>query len=286
MASLNDIKRRIHSVKSTQKITRAMKMVAAAKLRRAQESIELARPYALQMRRLVSNLASRAELDMHPLLQPGKPAKPINLIVVTSDRGLCGAFNGNIVNAALEHIRDDFSDRAVVTTVVGRKGLDLLRRRNVEIGESHTGVLDGSLIEAGQKIVDGFTYPFSAGDFGEVYCLYNAFRSAISQQVTLERMLPFEPADVPEGELAVDYVYEPSQTEVFEVLLSRHLTIQMHRILNESAASEHGARMTAMDSATSNAGDMIERLTLQYNRARQDAITTELIEVVSGAAAL
>jgi F-type H+-transporting ATPase subunit gamma len=286
MASLNDIKRRIQSVKNTQKITRAMKMVAAAKLRRAQESIEMARPYALQMRSLVSNLASRTELDLHPLLHPGKPDKPINLIVVTSDRGLCGAFNSNIVNTSLQRIREDFAERSVVATVVGKKGVELLRRRDVDIADSHTGVLDGSLMEAGRNIVDGFSQPFAAGEYGEVYCLYNAFKSAISQQVTLERLLPFEPAEVPEGELAVDYVYEPSQAAVFEALLQRHLTIQMHRILNESAASEHGARMTAMDSATSNAGDMIERLTLQYNRARQDAITTELIEVVSGAAAL
>lgn len=286
MSSLIDIKRRIQSVKNTQKSTRAMKMVAAAKLRRAQEAIEQARPYAIQMRALVNNLASRAEMDAHPLLNPGKNTHQIGLIVITSDRGLCGAFNSSVVNAAMERIRTDFAEKEVDVTVVGKKGAELLRRRYDRIAQTHTNVLDGSLMDAAETIVRGFSEQFAYGDCSEIYCLYNEFKSAIAQRVTLEKLLPFEPAPVQEGEARADYVYEPSQSAVFEALLGRHLNIQMHRILNESAASEHGARMTAMDSATTNAGEMIARLTLQYNRARQDAITKELIEVVSGAEAL
>lgn len=286
MSSLIDIKRRIQSVKSTQKITRAMKMVAAAKLRRAQEAIEQARPYALQMRSMVNNLASRAELNAHALLNPGKRENRVGLIVITSDRGLCGAFNGNIVNATMEYVRTEFAGKEVELTVVGKKGVDLLRRRYDRICDTHTNVLDGPLMNAARTIIKGCSEQFAYGDCSEIYCLYNEFKSAISQRVTLEKLLPFEPAPVPEKQATIDYVYEPSPAAVFEALLWRHLEIQMHRILNESAASEHGARMTAMDSATSNAGEMIDRLTLQYNRARQDAITKELIEVVSGAEAL
>jgi len=285
MPGIMDIKRRIGSVKSTQKITRAMKLVAASKLRRAQESIEQARPYALRMRSLVNNLASRAELDLHPLLHPGAD-EGVELIVFSSDRGLCGAFNSTIVNAALRSIREEFDGREVQLTIVGRKGNELLRTRYERIGETYSGVLDGSLMDTAGKIVRQVAEPFTQGETGEVYCLYNEFKSAIAQPVVLERILPFEPTPVAEGVATVDYVYEPSQTGVYEALLWKHLQIQMHRILNEAAASEHGARMTAMESATSNASDMIERLTLKFNRARQDAITTELIEVVSGAEAL
>ena len=284
MANLHDIKRRIQSVKSTQKITRAMKMVAAAKLRRAQESIQQARPYALRMRDLVNNMASRAELDGHPLLTHTEGGA-VTLIVVTSDRGLCGAFNSNIVNAARDHIETTFAGRTVNLTAIGKRGVDLLHRRYGEVAHTHEGLLDGSLFEGARVVVDQAAEPFIEGRTGEVYCLYNRFRSAVSQEVTLERLLPFE-ADIPEDGKAIDYVYEPSAADLFESLLLRHLNVQMHRVLNESAASEHGARMTAMDAATNNAGEMIDQLTLQYNRARQDAITTELIEVVSGAEAL
>ena len=286
MPSLIDIKRRIRSVKNTQKITRAMKMVAASKLRRAQEAIEQARPYALSMRGLVNNLASRAELDMHPLLHPGDKSGNIGLVVITSDRGLCGAFNSNIVHAALDHIRSKFQDKKVTLTIVGRKGVDLLRRRHDTIGETYTGPAANPVMETSGVIIKDVSDHFAHGDTDEIYCVYNEFKSALTQQVTLEKLLPFEPTPAEKGEAPIDYIYEPSQTDVFEALLWKHLQIQMHRILNESAASEHGARMTAMDAATTNAGDMIDRLELQYNHARQDAITKELIEVVSGAEAL
>ena len=286
MPSLIDIKRRIKSVKNTQKITRAMKMVAASKLRRAQEAIEQARPYALSMRGLVNNLASRAELDLHPLLHPAAESGNIGLIVVTSDRGLCGAFNSNIVHATMDYIRTDFRDKRTTLTVVGRKGADLLGRRHDVIGETYTGMAERPLMETSRLIIEDVANRFAHGDVDEIYCVYNEFKSALSQQVTLEKLLPFEPSPADQDETPINYIYEPSQTAVFEALLWKHLQIQMDRILNESAASEHGARMTAMDSATTNAGEMIERLELKYNRARQDAITKELIEVVSGAEAL
>ena len=286
MAGLIDIKRRIQSVKNTQKITRAMKMVAASKLRRAQVAIEEARPYALSMRALVSNLASRAELDLHPLLNPAGDKGKAGIIVISSDRGLCGAFNSNVINATMKYIDREFTGREVLVTVVGRKAIESLRRRDCAVGETYTSVMEGPLMAASGDIIGRAADQFSVGDIGEVYCVYNEFKSALSQRVTLEKLLPFEPTSIEEDQASIDYLYEPSQTGVFEALLQKHLQVQMHRILNESSASEHGARMTAMDSATTNAGEMIDRLTLQYNHARQDAITKELIEVVSGAEAL
>jgi F-type H+-transporting ATPase subunit gamma len=285
MAGLRDIKRRINSVKNTQKITRAMKMVSAAKLRRSQDGILGARPYAYHLRALVNSLARRAEHGAHPLLRRGPDGGKIGLIVVTSDRGLCGAFNANIVNAVMDAAANRFAGREVELTVVGRKGADILRRRPLRVRATFTAVQDRPLFEAAAEIIEDAAKDFSAGLAGEVYCLYNEFKSAIAQRVTIERVLPFE-AEEEHDRPPVDYLYEPSREAVFDALLHRHLTIQMQRMLLESAASEHGARMTAMDAATSNAGDMIARLTLQFNRARQDAITKELIEVVSGAEAL
>lgn len=286
MASLRDIKRRIVSVTSTQKITRAMKMVAASKLRRSQESIVRARPYAHRMRDMVMRLAVRAELNRHSLLRRATGTGTVGVIVVASDRGLCGGFNATIVNAALRMISDEFAGRDVELTVVGRKGVELLKRRDCRIGKSHTDVLDGSASDAARNIIADAVTGFSLGVYDEVHCLYNEFRSAISQEVTLEQLLPFEMREAEANDATVDYVYEPSVGAVLELLLTEHMEIQMQRILYESAASEHGARMTAMDSATTNAGEIIEHLTLKYNRARQDAITKELIEVVSGSEAL
>jgi len=284
MPSLRDIRRRITSVTSTQKITRAMKMVAAAKLRRAQEAILRARPYAYRMRDLVNSLAFRSERDLHPLLRPGGGGK-IGLVVVSADRGLCAGFNSNIVNEALRVLKTEFEGRTVELTVVGRKGIEVLRRRQCPIRTTHTGIADRDAVRAAADVIDDTIAEYAKGEMDAVYCLYNEFKSALAQQVTLERLLPFEPAETDEG-ATMDYLYEPSAAAVFDALLTEHLHVQMHRILYESAASEYGARMTAMDAATQNATDVIERLTLRYNRARQDAITKELIEVVSGAEAL
>ncbi len=258
MASLRDIKRRIVSVTSTQKITRAMKMVAASKLRRAQDAITRTRPYSHRMRDLVNNLALRAELDLHPLLARRTDGL-VRLIVVTSDRGLCGAFNSSVINAAQQAIAEHFAGREVEVTVVGRKGSDVLKRRIISVRDDYTHLDDTKLFTEAKRIVDSYAADFMEGPLGEVHCIYNEFKSAISQQVVIEQLLPFEPTRSREdlGQ-KVDYVYEPSVTDVFENLLLKHLHTQMHRILMESSASEHGARMTAMDSATTNAGDVIE----------------------------
>ncbi len=300
MAGLRDIKRRIVSVKSTQKITRAMKMVAASKLRRSQEAIVRARPYAFEMRQLVNSIALRADDATHPLLRKGDGGK-IGVVVVTSDRGLCGGFNANVVNGLMRTINERFAERELDITVVGRKGVDLLKRRALNVRATFIGIHDGPIMRAAAHIIDDIVEDFKNGGTDEVYCVYNEFKSAVQQSVTVERLLPFAPENDPtanaaaaddaagaseEAPLIVDYWYEPNQEAILERLLVRNIRIQMHRILFESAASEHGARMTAMDAATRNAGEVISRLTLQYNRARQDAITKELIEVVSGAEAL
>jgi F-type H+-transporting ATPase subunit gamma len=287
MATLHDIKRRIGSVQSTQKITKAMKMVAASKLKRAQEAITTARPYALSMRDLVNNVALRADLVTHPLMSAATPNGKIGVVVVSSDRGLCGAFNSNIVNATIEHIQGTFPNKTVELTLVGKKGAELLQRRHDHLGEIYTDIDTADSVHSiATDIMSGMSKKYVDGELEAVYCLYNKFNSAISQEVTLEQLLPFEATEMSEGERDTDYLYEPSEEDLFEALLVRHLNIQMHRMICESTASEHGARMTAMESATTNAGDMIKSLTLQYNRARQSAITTELIEVISGAKAL
>lgn len=289
MANLRDIKRRITSVKSTQKITRAMKMVAASKLRRAQASIVAARPYAYHMRDLVNSLAARAERDAHPLLRPAKGEGAIALIVITSDRGLCGGFNANIVNRTLKALRGQFAGRDVRITAVGRKGHELLKRRGQDIAQSHTGNVEKDYLRLASTLIDDALTTFRGGEVDEVWCIYNEFKSAVQQEVTLERLLPFvnasETGDAPVA-AELDYLYEPNTEAVFEALLNGQLRVQLRRMLYESVASEYGARMTAMDAATRNAGDVIGRLTLAYNRARQNAITTELIEVISGAEAL
>lgn len=285
MPNLHDIRTRRASVRNTQKITRAMKMVAASKLRRAQETILGARPYAHRMRDLVSSLARRAELDTHPLLRPAGGEGKVSLVVITSDRGLCGSFNSSIVQSTLSTISDKLKGRDVEVTVVGRKGIELLKRKKVNIRASHTDVFRDYGDDAAARIIGDVAQEFAKGETDQLYCLYNEFKSALTQKIVLEQLLPFEPEPQTEG-FEADYLYEPSMVSVFDALLERHLEVQMHRILFESAASEHGARMTAMDSATNNAEDMIDRLSLIYNRVRQDAITKELIEVVSGAEAL
>ena len=282
MANLQIIRRRVASVKSTQKITRAMKMVAAAKLRRAQEAIMHARPYAYHMRDLTHQLAGRADRDGHPLLAPGSGEK-IGLVVVTSDRGLCGGFNTGIVNEAMSLLQDRFVGRTVELTVVGRKGFEALKRRACTIRTQHLGVYDKFSINAATRIIDDVVAEYTGGAYGEIYCLYNQFKSAISQHVTLERLLPYEMPEQQDAAADVNYIYEPDEKEILFALLVQNIHVQMYRILLDSMASEQGARMTAMESATNNAGDVIASLTLKYNRARQDAITREVIEVVSGA---
>lgn len=264
-----------------------MKMVAASKLRRSQEAIIKARPYAYRMRELANSLALRAGNEAHPLLRQGGGAK-VEIVVVTSDRGLCGGFNANIVNRALRLYEEWSKDKDVELTIVGRKGIEVLRRRKLSIRETFRDVYDGSMMRSAERIIHDVVEQFITGEIDELYCLYNEFKSAITQKVVLERLLPFEPAAPADDDrmARIDYLYEPPQDIILQRVLMEHMAVQMHRILYESAASEHGARMTAMDAATKNAGEVIERLTLVYNRVRQDQITKELIEVISGAESL
>jgi F-type H+-transporting ATPase subunit gamma len=230
-------------------------------------------------------MVAGADRNLHPLMQAGKGDK-VCIIVVTSDRGLCGSFNGQVVNETMRLVRGRFADKNVEVVVVGRKGVESLHRRPVKIRSTHVGAFDKASVASSERIVEEVTREFVHGDTGAVYCLYNEFKSAISQHLTLEQLLPYAPSDEATPGMSANFIYEPSAEEILSALLLRDLQVQMNRILHESSASEHGARMTAMESATKNAGEVIDRLTLRYNRVRQDAITREVVEVVSGAEAL
>jgi F-type H+-transporting ATPase subunit gamma len=296
MASLKDLRNRIASVKSTQKITSAMKMVAAAKLKRAQEQAEAARPYAERMERMLGSLAASlaGRAGVSPMLA-GTGTDDVQLIVVmTSDRGLCGGFNTSIVRRARQlALQLRAEGKEVKFLCVGRKGRDQLRRDwRAAIVDDFTEIGRPTLEFAdADKIADRITKMFEAGEFDVCTLIYNRFRSAISQVVTDQQLIPFAPpeqeaADPEEAGAGAVYEYEPEEAEILQALLPRNLAVQVFRGLLESSASEHGARMTAMDNATRNAGEMIGRLTLTYNRTRQAQITKELIEIISGAEAL
>ncbi len=290
MANLRAIRKRIGSVKSTQQITKAMKMVSAAKLRRAQEAIVAARPYARQMREVVQALARRAGEEAHPLLS-AREVKKIAVLVVTSDRGLCGSFNSNLLRSAHRFIRDHAGAyEEIALFVVGRKGRDFFRRREITVRKEYVGVLGSLQYSHAEQIGSDLVQGFLAGDFDEVTVAFNEFRSAISQPVRFDKLFPIAVEAAGEKEKGtaaeVDYLYEPARNEILAVLLPKYVETQIFRILLESVTGEHGARMTAMDSATSNSTEMISRLTLQMNRARQAAITKELMEIIGGAEAL
>jgi len=295
MANLRAIRKRISSVKSTQQITKAMKMVSAAKLKRAQDAIVSARPYARKMRDVVRTLAARAGQEAHPLLTV-REAKRLALLVVTSDRGLCGGFNSNLLRAANRFLADrKGSYEEVVLFVVGRKARDFFRRRRVPVRKEYVNILGALSYVHAERLARDLVEGFLAEEFDEVVIGFNEFRSAISQTVRFEPLFPIvldpsgageEKGEKAQPEAGIDYLYEPSQDKILEVLLPKYVETQLFRVLLESVAGEHGARMTAMDSATSNAVDMIARLTLQMNRARQAAITKELMEIIGGAEAL
>jgi F-type H+-transporting ATPase subunit gamma len=299
MANLKDLKNRIASVKSTRKITSAMKMVAAAKLRRAQDAAESARAYSERMDRVLRSLAgSFVGVEGGPKLLAGSGADKTHLLVVfTSDRGLCGGFNGSIVRAARIKIRELLAEgKTVKLMLVGRKGRDLLRSdyKSLYIKEiSGIGGKKGVVFHEAVEVADTITDLFEAGEFDVCSIVFNKFQSAMTQIVTHQQLIPFT-ADEDEGAqegandegLSASYEFEPEESEILEVLLPKNLGVQIFQAMLESSASENGARMTAMDSASRNAGDMIDALTQVYNRSRQAAITTELIEIISGAEAL
>jgi len=285
MANLKDIKKRIGSVKNTQQITKAMKMVAAAKLRRAQEAAVSARPYAEKLQSVMSNLAQREEADGHPLLTQRGNGRAL-IVLMTADRGLCGGFNANVSKEAERFIRtndQDFDDIDLI--IVGRKGRDLLKNRvGDHIIKVHEDITSDATYKTAHLIGQEIVASYSDEKYDAVFVIYNAFQSAIVQIVTTEQVLPIQPPDAEEGAAdSIDYIYEPDRGEVLSQLLPKMVEVQIFRALLESGASEQGSRMSSMDSASRNAADMIDRLTLQYNRARQAAITTELMEIISGA---
>ncbi len=286
MANLRDIKKRIKSVKNTQQITKAMKMVSAAKLRRAEESVKQARPYANKMLGVLSSLALRADSSAHPLLAR-REVKKIAVIVITSDRGLCGAFNSGIIKKADSFLRlNKMNYESIGLTVVGRKAADHYKRNGGQINKEHTNILYGFGYHTAAGIAGDIINAYTNEEVDEVYLLYNEYKSALVQEAMMERLLPITPLEGETEMSVVDYIYEPNKDSILEEILPKHVEIQVYRALLESIASEHGARMAAMDSATRNAKEMIGRLTLYYNRARQATITKELVEIVSGAEAL
>ncbi len=282
MANTIDIRRRIRSVKNTQQITKAMKMVAAAKLRRAQERIFSARPYAAGLREMLSSVATRVEELDHPLLH-AREERNVLMLIVTADKGLCGAFNSNVIRAALNAVREHHWP-SVQLLPIGRKAIDYFRRRPIPIRREATQVFQALSMQTAQEIARTLIEDFVSEKVDAVYTVYNEFRSIISQRVHVERLLPIERAWDEVG-TEVEYLYEPGPAQILNDLLPKHIEFQLYRILLESAAAEQGARMTAMEAATKNASEMIDHLTLTYNRIRQASITKEIIEIVSGAAA-
>ena len=288
MPSLRDIRNRIGSVKSTRQITKAMKMVAAAKLRRAQDAILKTRPYAQLLEQTLCRVAARAaaaEEAAHPLLVP-REQKAAEVIVITSDRGLAGGFNSNIARRAQRFLTEnaDVFQRIDLSTI-GRKGRDFFRARKLEVRKDFTAIHSDLRYEKAEAIAEEYTERFLAGAVDAVFLAYNEFKSAISQKPVVVQLLPIETTSAPET-TGIDFKYEPSREALLRDLVPRHVAMQVWRALLESAASEHGARMSAMESATKNAEEMIGALTLQYNRARQAYVTKELMEIVSGAEAL
>ncbi len=290
MASLRTLRTRIKSFRSTQKITKSMKMIAAARLRNAQDAILRARPYAKAIDEILGSLAATTPEGEppHPLLAV-RPPKRVEVVLLTSDRGLCGGFNSNVLRRAQRFLveADGVHDHVQFSTI-GKRGRDYAKKRGIQSRKDYVGFFGHLQYAAARQVASDLIAEYEAAQLDAVYLLYNEFVSAISQRVSLVQLLPISPkppVGQPRGS-AVEHLYEPSKRAVLDALLPQHLAMQVWRALLESEAAEYGARMTAMDSATKNANEMIGRLTLQYNRARQAAITKELMEIVSGAEAL
>ncbi|HET7215825.1 MAG TPA: ATP synthase F1 subunit gamma [Terriglobia bacterium] len=284
MATLRDIRRRIGSVRNTKQITRAMKVVAASRLRKSQERIFNARPYADQMLAVLESVAARLEQQQHPLLAR-RPERKILLVVVTADRGLCGAFNANVLRTAQNYIRERGEDE-VSLVIVGRKGRDFFRRRSVNVTAEYINIFKQLEYSHAKELAEKIIGLYTSEEVDAVDLVYNEFKSTMVQDVKVDRYLPIEPRVAAEGEFQADYIYEQPPAEILKALLPRYVEVEVFRALLESQAAEYAARMTAMDSATNNADDLIETLRLKLNRARQAGITKEIIEVVSGAQAL
>ncbi len=285
MPSLKDIRKRITSVKNTQKITRAMKLVAAARLRRAQEALVAARPYSAALEHVIYDLAARAGKDAHPLFET-RTGKRAELVLLTSDRGLAGSFNAQLIRAAEKYSRTELADHEEVTLrIVGKKGNDYFKRRDYDITSFTNAPTSKDVSTFSRELANTVVHDFEENKVDEIYLFFNEFKSAMTQTVTTKKLLPIEPGNL-EDVTGGDFIYEPSKEELLEHLVPLYIQNGLFKAALESIASELGSRMSAMDSATRNAGEMIDRLTLQYNRARQASITTELLEIISGAEAL
>lgn len=284
MPNVLDLRRRIRSVKNTQQITRAMKMVAAARLRRAQQTVLKARPYSKQMRAFLSSLAARVEDRTHPLLAE-RPVRRVLLVLVTADRGLCGAFNSNLLRTAQRYLAEH-EDQEVQIIAAGRKGREFFRRREVSLAGEYVHLFQRRVeFSAAQQLASQVTELYSNESVDAVDVIYNEFKSLLAPNLVAERLLPLQPAEPRKGEILIDYIYEQPPAEILSHLLPLYVEAEIYRALLESQAAEFAARMRAMDTATSNASDLISSLTLYLNRVRQAAITKEIIEIVSGAAA-
>jgi F-type H+-transporting ATPase subunit gamma len=287
MPSLIDLRRRIRAVKSTQQITKAMKMIAASRLRRAQERVVAARPFAQRMLAVLNGLVSRVDQDAHPLLKATiDPQASTLLIVISADRGLCGSFNSNVMKAAGQFIVTQRQGREVALGLVGRKGRDFFRRRGFDVRYEAAGIFQRLSFADAAALANAAIEEFTSGRVGSVHLVYNEFKSVMSQRIVVEQLLPIPRL---EGTAAagptIDYLYEPAPEQIFKDLLPRHVQVQVYRALLESNAAFFAAQMTAMDAATRNSAEMLDDLTLYMNKVRQAAITREIIEVVSGAAA-
>jgi F-type H+-transporting ATPase subunit gamma len=283
MPALIDIRRRIRTVKNTQQVTKAMKMVSAAKLRRAQQAIFAARPFARKMLEVLNRMASRADPHSHPLLEDRGEGKVL-AVVITADKGLCGAFNANIIRTVTRFLAER-PERDVAFSFVGRKGRDFFRRRQVKVRSEHVGVYQALRFDHAREIAADLVQAFTSGEVDRVFLVHNEFKSVIQQPLVVDRLLPIERHMIrpEESESELEYLYEPDPGAIFGEILPKHVEVQVWRALLESVAAEHAARMTAMDAATNNATELIDKLTLHMNKVRQAAITKEIIEVVSGA---
>ncbi len=286
MPSLIDLRRRIRAVKSTQQITKAMKMIAASRLKRAQDRVTAARPFAQRMLRVLNGLVGTVDQGVHPLLKmPAPESAPAFYLIVTADRGLCGSFNSNVIKAAAQAIAKE--QHGVALGLVGRKGREFFRRQGFDVRYEQSGIFQRLSFPHAVEIADTVVDEFVAGRASRVYLVYNEFRSVMSQRVVVEPLLPIArlEGDAGRNGAPADYLYEPSPETIFTDLLPRHVQVQVYRALLESNAAFFAAQMTAMDAATRNSTEMIDDLTLYMNKVRQAAITREIIEVVSGASA-
>ena len=285
MAKTQDLKRRIRSVRNTMQLTKAMKMVSAAKLRRAQERIMNARPYAHQTLAVLRSLAARAGEESHPLLQ-ARVGKKAHIILVAGDKGLCGAFNAHIIRTAEDYFRENLQGQEISVSAVGKKSAEYFDRGTLEVKHRWVDIFRNVQFTHAEEIANTASEMFLSGEIDRVYLAYNEFKSAIQAKPIVQPLLPIQRIELADGDTAEDYIYEPSADALLKALLPHYVRHLIFQALLESAGAEHAARMTAMDSATNNASDLIDSLTLTMNRVRQASITTEIIEVVSGAEAL